>query len=194
DDARDVEIARAGFGRPDAHRLVGQPHREGGRVRGGVRDDGADPHLAAGPDDPERDLAPVGNENLVEHQPWVSEEAPSGTTTARTRTAGRCRRGSLRCAPRPWPRSRSSASWLRRCRAPALPSPRPLRSRRETRRASALGRTSLPSAPPPAPGERWTRRARPRPGRGGWWGPRRVAPPPRRARARARRGSGFRPP
>ena len=116
DDARDVEVAQARLGRPDADGLVGQAHGQGVGVGGGVGDHGADSHLAARPDDPERDLAPVGDEDLVEHQPRVSAAGPPGRAAGRTRRAGRSRPGPWRCVPPPWTRSRSSASSPRRCR------------------------------------------------------------------------------
>ena len=67
DDVRDVQVALAGMGRADVHRLVGEAH--GGRFGIGGRVDrhGLDPQLAAGARDPERDLAPVGDQDLLEH-------------------------------------------------------------------------------------------------------------------------------
>src|SRR5881296_594263 len=52
---------------PDVDRLVGEPHRERIGIRLRVGDDGADAELAAGADDPQRDLAPVRDEDLMEH-------------------------------------------------------------------------------------------------------------------------------
>ena len=47
--------------------LVGHAHVQGVAVEVGVDGDGADAQLAAGPDDPDGDLAAVGNEDLLEH-------------------------------------------------------------------------------------------------------------------------------
>ena len=49
--------------------LVGQPDMEGVLVELGVDGDRRDAELAAGPDDPHGDLAPVRDEHLVEHGP-----------------------------------------------------------------------------------------------------------------------------
>src|SRR3546814_10382492 len=54
--------------RPDADRCVGGAHGHGIGVGGGVHRHRLDPHLAAGAVDAERDLAAVGNEDLVEHR------------------------------------------------------------------------------------------------------------------------------
>src|SRR5262245_28045612 len=67
DDARDGEVALAGFRRTDADGLVGQLDGQRIRVRGRVDDDRANAHLAAGPEDAERDLPAVGDQNLLEH-------------------------------------------------------------------------------------------------------------------------------
>ena len=67
DDGRDVQVAEAGRVRADADGLVGSLDGQGGGVGLGVGDDRADAELAAGADDPQRDLAPVRDENLVEH-------------------------------------------------------------------------------------------------------------------------------
>ena len=47
--------------------LVGQSDVEGVPVEVGVDGDRGHPQLAAGPDDPDRDLPPVGDENLLQH-------------------------------------------------------------------------------------------------------------------------------
>ena len=67
DDGRDVEVAVARGRRADAHRLVGEHHVL--RVRVGLRMDGdrLDAHFAAGALDAQRDLAAVGDEDLLEH-------------------------------------------------------------------------------------------------------------------------------
>src|SRR5207249_967470 len=69
DDAWDIEIARPRLGGTDADGLVSQANGQGVRVGLGVGDDGANAHLPAGAEDAERDLAPVGDEDLVEHGP-----------------------------------------------------------------------------------------------------------------------------
>src|SRR3989454_962389 len=67
DDRGDVEVGEARHVGPDADRLVGEPYREGIGIRLRVGDDAADAELAAGADDPQRDLAPVRDEDLMEH-------------------------------------------------------------------------------------------------------------------------------
>ncbi len=67
DDAGDVQVALGGARRPDAHRLVGEAHVQGEPV--GLR---VDRHrlaaqLFAGVDDPEGDLAAIGNQDLSKH-------------------------------------------------------------------------------------------------------------------------------
>jgi len=66
-DGRHIEVAQAGRCRPDAHRLVGQLDVLGLAVGLGIHDHGLDAHLAAGALDAQGDLAPVGNEDLLEH-------------------------------------------------------------------------------------------------------------------------------
>ena len=66
--ARDVEIALGGRRRADAHALVGEPHVHGVGVGRRVHGDGGDADLLAGAQDPERDLAAVGDQHLVEHR------------------------------------------------------------------------------------------------------------------------------
>ena len=72
DDAIDFQIAFAGLGRTDAIGLVG--HLQVGCAAVGLAEDGHGLHaqLAAGAEDPQGDLAPIGNENALEHQPRVS--------------------------------------------------------------------------------------------------------------------------
>ena len=62
-----VEIGFARRRRPDAHARIRQPdvHRIG--IGGRMHRHALDPHLPAGADDPERDLAPIRHQNLVEH-------------------------------------------------------------------------------------------------------------------------------
>src|SRR3546814_1817887 len=68
EDGGDVEVAVLARRRPDADRFVGEAHVHGIGVGGGVHRHRLDPHLAAGAVDAERDLAAVGNEDLVEHR------------------------------------------------------------------------------------------------------------------------------
>ena len=68
DDRGDVQVALGRRGGADADALVGQPHPHGAGVGLGVHGDGGDAHLLAGAVDAERDLAPVGDEDLVEHR------------------------------------------------------------------------------------------------------------------------------
>ena len=65
--ARDVEIAFGGRRRADADALVGQAHVHGIGVGGGMHGDRGDAELLAGALDAQRDLAPVGDQDLVEH-------------------------------------------------------------------------------------------------------------------------------
>ena len=67
DDRRYVEVAQAGRGGADAHRLVGEAHVLGVGVGLGMDGDGLDAELAAGAQDAQGDLAAVGNEDLLEH-------------------------------------------------------------------------------------------------------------------------------
>ena len=68
DDRRHAQVAVEAARRTDADVLVGKPHVQ--RVLVGLRidGDGLDAELAAGADDAQRDLAAVGDQNLVEHQ------------------------------------------------------------------------------------------------------------------------------
>jgi hypothetical protein len=51
----------------DADRLVGEPHRQGVAVRFAVGDHGGQAEVPAGAQDANGDLAPVGDENLADH-------------------------------------------------------------------------------------------------------------------------------
>ena len=68
DDLVDVEIAVAGGRRADAHAFVGEPHMHGVGIGGRVDRDGLDAELLAGAQHPQRDLAAVGDEDLVKHR------------------------------------------------------------------------------------------------------------------------------
>ncbi len=77
DDARHLQVALGGDGRADAHRLVGE--LEVRRVLVGFRvDDGdLDAEVAAGADDAEGDLTPVGDEHFAEHAWGCPGERPA---------------------------------------------------------------------------------------------------------------------
>ena len=68
DERRDVEIAVAGRRRADADALVGEADVHGVGVGGRMHRHGGDAELLAGAQDAERDLAAVGDEDLVEHR------------------------------------------------------------------------------------------------------------------------------
>ena len=67
DQRRDVEIAVAGRRRADADALVGEPHMHRVGIGGRMHRDGRDAELLAGAQDAQRDLAAVGDQDLVEH-------------------------------------------------------------------------------------------------------------------------------
>ena len=67
EDRRLVQIALRGRRRPDADALIRQPHMHCTGVRGRVNGDRLDPHLTGGADDTERDLAPVCDQDFLEH-------------------------------------------------------------------------------------------------------------------------------
>src|SRR5262249_30189803 len=69
DDVGDVQVAFRRRRRPNADRLVGEPHVHGATVGGGIHRDALNTELTAGADDPHRDLTSVGDKYLVEH--WV---------------------------------------------------------------------------------------------------------------------------
>ena len=67
EDGRDVEIARARRGRPDADALIGEPHMHRVVIGGRMDGDRADTHLAASAMNAESDLAAIGDEHLFKH-------------------------------------------------------------------------------------------------------------------------------
>ncbi len=78
-DRGDVEVALRARRRPHADGLVRHPHVHGVLVHRGIDGDGPDPHLAAGSNDADRDLSPVGDEHLVNHAvPYSGEMWNSG--------------------------------------------------------------------------------------------------------------------
>ena len=74
DQRRDVEIAVAGGRRADADALVGEAHMHGVGVGGGMDRDGGDAEFLGGAQDAQGDLAPVGDEDLVEHRALLDHE------------------------------------------------------------------------------------------------------------------------
>ena len=63
----DVEIALARRRRADADALVGEPHMHGIGIGGRMDRDGGDAELLGGAQHAQRDLAAVGDQDLVEH-------------------------------------------------------------------------------------------------------------------------------
>ena len=62
-----VEVALRGLGRADAHRLIGQLDMKGLRVRLRVHGYRLNAHFPAGPQHPQGDLAPVGDQYPLQH-------------------------------------------------------------------------------------------------------------------------------
>jgi hypothetical protein len=74
DDVEDLVGVQVALGRgltAQRVRLVGQPHVQSPPVEIRVQRDGGDVELATGADDPDRDLPPVGNQDLGEHSKAV---------------------------------------------------------------------------------------------------------------------------
>ena len=67
-DRRDVQIAVRRRRRANADGFIGQPHVHGISVGSGVHRHGSDTHFAAGTVDAQRDFAPVGDQDLLEHR------------------------------------------------------------------------------------------------------------------------------
>jgi hypothetical protein len=82
EDRRRVEVALGRGLAPERVRLVRQPHVERVPVELRVDGDGGDAQLAAGPDHPDRDLPPVGDEDLLQHV------APFGSRGTEDRRSG----------------------------------------------------------------------------------------------------------
>src|SRR6185312_10217642 len=82
EDRGDVEVAVLGRRRTDADALVGHAHMH--RVAVGRRIDrhGRNAELLAGAQDAERDFAPVGDEDLLEHQSMTASGWPYSTGDA----------------------------------------------------------------------------------------------------------------
>ncbi len=66
-DRGDVEVGVLGRRRADADALVGEAHMHGVGVGGGMDGDRRDAQFLAGAQHAERDLAPVGDQDLLEH-------------------------------------------------------------------------------------------------------------------------------
>ena len=62
DDRGDIEVGIARRRRPDAHRMVGQPHVHRIGVGGGMHRDRLDAHFMRGAVDAQRDLAAIGDQ------------------------------------------------------------------------------------------------------------------------------------
>ena len=67
DHRRHAAIAALAGRRPDADGLIGQPHRQRLTVGLAIGDDRLDAQLAAGTNDAQRDLAAIGDQDLLEH-------------------------------------------------------------------------------------------------------------------------------
>ena len=66
EDLRDVQVGFARRRRPDADALVGEPDMHGIGVGGGMHRDRGDAEFLAGAEDPEGDLAAIGDQDLLE--------------------------------------------------------------------------------------------------------------------------------
>src|SRR6185312_15571421 len=83
DHGRGEEVAPLRVGRPDADGLVGQLDGQALPVGLAVRHDSRDAEQPAGAQDAQRDLAAIGDEDLLEHQPSpVRAGAPASPTAA----------------------------------------------------------------------------------------------------------------
>src|SRR5262249_21065625 len=74
DDRRHVEVALRGGWWPDAHRLVCQHHMLEAGVGGRVNGHRLDAELATSAQDPQRDLATVGDDDLLDHVGLFDDE------------------------------------------------------------------------------------------------------------------------
>ena len=78
-DRHRVQVAVGGLGRADADALVGEADMHGRGVGRGVDRDRGDAHLAAGAQDAQRDLAAIGDQDLVEHAHGAYSTISSGS-------------------------------------------------------------------------------------------------------------------
>ena len=95
-DGGDVEIALLARLPTEGVRLVGQADVEGVTVGLGIDGDRSDAHLPAGPDDPDGDLAPVGDEDRRKHAiscQIVTQNTPARPINPIRRPAGNPIRG-----------------------------------------------------------------------------------------------------
>ena len=76
DDVRNVEITLSRGGGADVHRRVSHPHDVGVPVGRAVHGDDGDAELSAGPRDADRDLAPVGDQQLLDHGSFLIMAVP----------------------------------------------------------------------------------------------------------------------
>ena len=103
DDRRGRQVRALRVRRADADRLVGEADRRAIAIGLAVGDDRLDAERAAGAQDPERDLAAVGDEDLAEHQ----ASRPVGRRRP-TRAVGRGRAGANSMTRSSWPYSTAS--------------------------------------------------------------------------------------
>ncbi len=113
DDGGHVQVALAAARRTDADVLVGEADVQAVLVGLGLDGDRLDAQFPAGADDAQRDLAAIGNQDLLEHAGPRASERGRRTAARRTARAGRSPRRSGRSRRRTPRRSRSSASWPR---------------------------------------------------------------------------------
>ena len=64
---RNVEVALPAGGRSNAHGLVGEAHVQALLIGRGIHGHRLNAHLAAGTNNAEGNLAPVGNQDFLEH-------------------------------------------------------------------------------------------------------------------------------
>src|SRR5206468_3133001 len=108
EDGLGVEVALGRRPAPEGVRLVGQADVEGIPIEVGEHGDARDAHLAAGADDPHRNLPAIGDENLAEHEGSMVS-ASIGTSADSTSSIPRTATSSTRRAPAhlrvssPWP-------------------------------------------------------------------------------------------
>jgi hypothetical protein len=88
DQIRDVQIAVARWRRPDADALIGKAHMHGVGVGGRMNRDGLRCRVPCGAQDPQRDLAPVGDQDLVEHLEAAVPRAHSITSSGSPYSTG----------------------------------------------------------------------------------------------------------
>ena len=81
-----IQIAATRFRGTDADGFVGEAHAERVSVRLGVGEDRRHPQVAARPQDPDGDLAAVGDQDLAEHQADASAGARASAAACRAET------------------------------------------------------------------------------------------------------------